>query len=142
MNLVRMIYVSRMTEDCDMESIQSILEISRKNNKVNDITGVLCYDPAFFLQCLEGPRHATNELYRSIVRNHLHRDVEMLEYCETKDRLFAEWAMGFLAAIDVNKKVLEKYTGSGKFDPYQLTAQQARDFLVEIVARGRKYLSG
>ena len=141
MNLVRMIYVSRMTEDCDLEAIQAILATARTNNKARNITGVLCYDPAFFLQCLEGPRPAINELYRNIVRDRRHHEVQLLEYCETENRLFADWAMGFLAACDVNKTLLARFTGSGKFDPYHLSADQARDFLVEMVAQSRDRLS-
>ncbi|MBN2309279.1 MAG: BLUF domain-containing protein [Candidatus Hydrogenedentes bacterium] len=135
MNEVRLIYVSRMTEECDMRAIQDILAVSRKNNQARRISGVLCYDPAFFLQCLEGPRTDVNDLYRSIQQDPRHRDVTLLEYCDIEERLFSSWAMGFVLAGNVDRGILAKYTGGGKFSPYALTAQQARDFLVEIAAQ-------
>jgi len=130
MNQVRMIYVSRMTPECDMQAIQAILDIARKKNKAMDVTGVLCYDPAFFMQCLEGPRTAVNDLYASILRDNRHTNVLLLEYTEAQERRFAQWSMAFVAASDLSKGLLEKYTGSGKFDPYRLTAAQALDFLL------------
>lgn len=132
MSLVRLIYVSRMTDDCDMEAIQKILETSRFKNTSLDITGLLCYDPAFFIQCLEGPRGNVNALYRSIAQDKRHTDVLLLEYSEVDRRLFEEWSMAFVAMGDVNKQLLAKYTGSGKFDPYRFTAEHARDFLTEL----------
>jgi len=55
MNQVRLTYVSRMTESCDMEAVEEILRVSRPQNAARGITGMLCYDPQYFLQCLEGP---------------------------------------------------------------------------------------
>jgi len=140
MRFVRLIYASRMTEDCDLDAIQAILAVSRTKNKERDITGVLFYDSLMFMQCLEGPRSNVNEVYRSIIRDKRHRKVQLLEYCEATDRLFPDWAMGFLGASDGNREVLEKYTEASKFDPYRLTASQARDFLVEMAARKRDTL--
>lgn len=141
MQMVRLIYVSRMTEECDILAIQRILEVARKRNQAEDITGVLCYDPAFFLQCLEGPRIAVNELYADIQQDGRHRDVVLLEYCDVEQRLFADWSMAFLKTQDVSREVLEKYTGGRKFDPYSLTSGQARDLLLEVVTIAHDHLS-
>jgi Sensors of blue-light using FAD len=141
MQLVRLIYVSRMTEDCDMSGIQKILEVSRKKNRAQDITGVLCYDPAFFLQCLEGPRAAVNSLYASIVQDPRHRDVLLLGYCDAESREFAEWSMAFLATRDLDSQALAQYAGGGKLDPYALSAKQAHDLLAGIVAQERERLT-
>jgi len=141
MDLVRLIYASRMTEDCDIKAIQDILEVARTHNKTKDITGVLFYDALQFMQCLEGPRQDVNELYRNILNDRRHQNVQLLEYCEPKGRLFADWSMGFLAASEVKREVLEKHLGTGKFDPYKFSADQAVDFLVEMVARNRDSLT-
>jgi hypothetical protein len=106
-----------------------------------DVTGVLCYDPVFFMQCLEGPRPAVNELYASILQDRRHTDVLLLEYTEVAERHFAEWSMGFLASYDISKPLLEKYEGSGKFDPHELTADQAFHFLRETVQQNRDQLN-
>jgi len=142
MEMVRLIYVSRMTEECDMEAIQQILAVSRKKNRARGITGILCYDPAFFMQCLEGPREPVNELYADILRDPRHEDVVLLEYCETLDRKFANWSMAFLTADNVNPDTLKKYAKKGKFDPFPLRAAEACEFLVQIAAQGANYLAG
>ncbi len=142
MVMVRLIYVSRMTEECDTLAMQRILDVARKRNKALDITGVLCYDPAFFLQCLEGPRSSVNELYADIVQDARHRDVVLLEYCDVDGRLFADWSMAFLKAQDVSKDVLEKYSHGRKFDPYSLSSQQARDLLADVVSKAHDRIAG
>jgi hypothetical protein len=142
MEVIRLIYVSRMTEECDMEAIQQILQVSRKKNKAQNITGILCYDPAFFMQCLEGPRKAVNELYAEILRDPRHKDVVLLEYCEARERKFANWTMALVTTANVSPETLEQYTGSGKFDPYSLHAADACRFLVQLAAQAEGNLEG
>ena len=134
MQMVRLIYVSRMTEACDIEEIGRILEVSRARNKALDITGILCYDPAFFLQYLEGPRDGVNELYSDILRDARHRDVLLLLYNDVtgEERLFADWQMAFLRAKNLSADLISNVTGSQKLDPYSLNATQAGDLLLEV----------
>jgi len=141
MQMVRLIYVSRMTEECDMEALQQILQVSRKKNRAKNITGILCYDPAFFMQCLEGPREAVNELYAEILRDPRHRDVVLLEYCEDQERKFANWSMALITTAKISPETLEKYTGSAKFDPYSLHAADACRFLVRLATQEREQLA-
>ena len=112
-----------MTEACDMEGLQEILKIARKKNALLEITGLLCYDPAFFLQCLEGPRAAVNELYNTILQDARHQEVMLLEYVEAQQRIFPDWSMAFISAQTIDPALLEAYKGAGKFDPYTLSAQ-------------------
>jgi hypothetical protein len=93
------------------------------------------------VQCLEGPRPAVNELYATILRDERHSDVVLLEYGDTQNRLFADWSMAFLKSGDIARDVFNKYTGTRKFDPYLLNSEQARNFLMEIVAGAREKLS-
>ena len=142
MHMVRLVYVSRMTEECDTEALQKVLKISRSNNTAREITGILCYDPAFFMQCLEGPREAVNQLYSEIQRDPRHKDVVLLEYREVADRKFADWSMAFVAAGDISPQTFETYGGKGKFDPYTLSAADASRFLVQLAAKEKTLLSG
>jgi hypothetical protein len=133
MSLVRLIYVSRMTEECDMAAIQDILNVARRRNPACGVTGMLCYDPQFFMQCLEGPKDAVNQLYGDIARDSRHTRVTLLEYHEIEQRTFAEWSMAFIQASDLDAKMLRKYGSRGKFDPFSLSPEQARDLVKEIV---------
>jgi hypothetical protein len=140
--LVRLIYVSRMTENCGMEELQAILKVAREKNTRLEITGALCYDPSFFLQCLEGPRARVNRLYSEIQQDTRHKDVTLLEYTEAAERIFADWSMAFLRTSDIEKNILQQFTGSGKFDPYTLSGKQARQFLTLIVRHSRESAAG
>ena len=88
--LVRLIYVSVMTEACDTEALENILSVSRINNEKNNITGMLCYDPTYFLQALEGPREAINHLYTNISRDMRHQYLTLLEYTDIEQRTFGD----------------------------------------------------
>lgn len=140
MDMVRLIYVSRMTDTCDMEAIHDILQQSRKNNAAKDITGILCYDPFFFLQCLEGPRDDVNALYRQILADARHSDVQLLAYKDTRERAFGSWTMAFIKSSEVDPGALRAYTKGEKFDPYTLSSEGAGEFLVAIAAPARKRL--
>lgn len=141
MQQVRLIYVSVMTEECDTLALQEILGVSRINNAQKNITGVLCYDPAFFLQCLEGPREAVNELYSHIASDSRHKNVTLLEYADVEERLFGDWTMAFLSTTTMDRKTLDKYSVKGKFNPYALNAEQARNFLMEVVEEHHHHLA-
>ncbi len=132
MQLVRLIYVSTMTETCDTAALQRILEVSHAKNTIRKITGVLCYDPSYFMQCLEGPKDAVNGLYNDIVRDGRHKDVTLLEYRTVVEREFGAWSMAFVHAGNVDKTILAKYTQGARFDPFGLSSEYANEFLVEI----------
>ncbi|HNR31310.1 MAG TPA: BLUF domain-containing protein [Candidatus Hydrogenedentes bacterium] len=140
MSLVRLIYVSRMTEACDTAAIQDILKVSRRNNPARDITGMLCYDPKYFMQCLEGPNNAVNDLYRDIARDIRHTQVTLLDYQEIEERAFGQWSMAFLRGDDLDTGLLRKFGGRGKFDPFMLSPGQARELVIDIVNQKREQL--
>ena len=140
--LVRLIYVSVMTEACDTKALENILRVSRINNEKNNITGMLCYDPTYFLQALEGPREAINQLYTNISRDMRHQYLTLLEYADIEQRTFGDWSMGFLSGNALDRELLDKYTfGSGKFNPFILNGQQVRNFLLDAVRLKHKHIS-
>jgi hypothetical protein len=141
MQLVRLIYVSTMTEECDTSALQRILEVSHANNSAKKITGMLCYDPSFFLQCLEGPQEAVNELYSDIVRDPRHKNVTLLEYVTVGEREFGAWSMAFAHSSNIDKQTFEKYTRGARFNPFELSSEQANDFLVEIAHHSTRLMA-
>lgn len=139
--LVRLIYVSVMTEACDTEALENILKVSRANNAKHGITGVLCYDLAYFLQSLEGPKSAVNELYTNISRDKRHQYLTLLEYADIEERIFGEWSMGFIYGSTVDKELLDKYSfGGGKFNPFVLNGKQVRNFLLDALNLKKKHM--
>jgi hypothetical protein len=138
--MVRILYVSRLSEECDRKALEKILEVSRRKNEDKGITGALCYDPDFFLQCLEGPRDEINELFKAIVQDKRHNKVTLLEYCEIHQRKFEGWNMAYLSSSDTDKSLLFKFSPTKDFDPYSMSAEQARAFLLEISKDRREFL--
>lgn len=81
----------------------------------------LCYDPKFFMQSLEGPKDAVNQLYGDIARDSRHTRVTPLEYHEIEKRTLGDWSMVFVQASDLDAKMLRKYGSRGKFDAFTLS---------------------
>ena len=135
--LVRLIYASYSTTNLGAQDITQILQTSQKNNSMKKIGGVLFYSDRYFLQCLEGERHAVNETYLRIAADSRHAKCVMIDYNAIASRLFPRWAMehaSFYGGLD-NELVI-KYSEMGLFQPFQFTPQQANAFLAEVAVIG------
>ncbi len=97
MFLVRLIYASTSADFLNYSDYQKILAVSIKNNSASDITGMLCCDGRYFLQCLEGERQVVNRAYSRILNDPRHQDIMLLSYGEVSSRHFSEWSMGYVA---------------------------------------------
>lgn len=62
MFLVRLVYASQISDHFSADDIESILKKARKNNKKLNVTGLLCFNRKYFLQCLEGSRTNVNTI--------------------------------------------------------------------------------
>ena len=91
-DIKHVIYISRPTH-FDHIVLEDILKTSRSNNPQNGITGNLIYHSDLFLQILEGPPKAINNLYSKILADSRHNDIIKLRDSEFPKRLFASWAM-------------------------------------------------
>lgn len=142
MNLVRLIYVSRFAKEVTFNDLQAIIDVSRTNNPKLNVTGVLCYGPGLFLQCLEGPRHAVNDLYHRIVNDARNQNVTLLDYAEIDERVFEEWAMAYVRADDLTEGLILKYSAGRQFDPYAMTSRQALGFVKGLLEEKRAFHAG
>jgi len=140
MYLVRLLYVSRLGRGTGPTQVQNIVKVSEKNNPGLGITGALCYDARYFLQYLEGPRDAINQLYRKIAADARHDSVTLLDYTDISQRQFEDWSMAYIRASDLNKSVIRKFGRSDTFDPYNMTAEQALGFITTIFAEREQFL--
>lgn len=140
MQLVRLIYVSRFAAGLNRKDLENILRVSRALNRRKGITGVLCYAPGLFLQCLEGPRAAVNELYGRIVSDRRHRQPTLLAYEDINVRMFECWSMAYVRTEDLSVEILLKYGAGRGFDPFAMSARQALGFLARIALDRRRFL--
>ena len=139
MGLVRLIYVSRFAPGIGSDDLRDIVRISRVKNPERHVTGLLCYAPGVFLQCLEGPREAVNELYRAIAADARHRDATVLEYADIRERTFGKWAMAYVRAVDLGELSELLPSAGERFDPFEMTAAETLEFTTAI-ANKREHL--
>jgi hypothetical protein len=124
---VRLLYVSRSNGPQTTTVTRSILEQAKTHNAAQGITGVLCQGQGFFLQVLEGPRSAVNALYRRIVADMRHKDVEMLVFEDIHERRFERWSMALIKLSDQDPMVKLQHP---EFDPYSASGDQAMQQLL------------
>lgn len=128
MFLVRLIYASTASEALSAVDFQNILTASIQNNHANNLTGMLCCDQRYFLQCLEGSRQEVNQTYARILGDPRHRDVCLLSYNEVPSRHFGDWAMGYVALSrdvevmpDVLLRLVTDKHGSSQAKPHAIS---------------------
>lgn len=137
MYLVRMIYASR-ANNLGPEEVNSILESARHNNARSGLTGLLCFDSDYFLQCLEGSRQAVNNLYSTIMADERHQDAVILDYRQIDQRHFADWTMGYVPNTRLTRPLILKYSGQEAFNPYLMSGDSAAAMLQELGEQVRK----
>lgn len=91
----QIIYVSSSIQELAEEALHSLLVQARRNNEKNDVTGLLFYHLGIFLQVLEGPPEAIEQLFSKISDDSRHKRVIILldEMLDSRD--FENWRMGY-----------------------------------------------
>ncbi len=92
--LKQVIYVSER-KDFSKNSLTNIFDASHKNNPEKGITGCLLIGSNSFLQFLEGPILAVEELYSKIKVDRRHKNVKKLYDQSIEEKLFSSWSMKF-----------------------------------------------
>lgn len=141
MNIVRLTYASRLKKPLGQATLEKIMEVSCRNNRKLGVTGALCSSPRGFLQIIEGPAEAVNDLYNRIVRDPRHTQATLLEYVKVPFREFANWSMAYVRTDEIAKALLHKYSTHHVFDPFTMGPIQARIFLLAITELRANYLA-
>jgi Sensors of blue-light using FAD len=131
--LVRMLYLSRSVGPQTTTMTSSILASARGFNAEHGITGVLCQGQGFFIQALEGQRPVVNQLYRRIVVDPRHKDVEVMLFEDIDQRRFSQWSMAHVVLSDRDPRVQMQDPG---FDPYATPGRVLLARLDELMASG------
>ena len=132
MYLVRLVYTSTISEGFNEREIENILEAARKNNAKSNVTGLLCFNRKYFLQCLEGSRVAVNAIYHRILQDDRHHSAVMLDYKEIYQREFDQWNMGFMPESNLTRPTNMKYSNSPDFNPYDMAGVSAHELMIEL----------
>jgi hypothetical protein len=108
-SLHRLVYVSTSIDKLSQEVLQEILAVSRRNNALKDITGILVYNDGNILQVLEGNKRDLHRLFGKISQDHRHFGCIILQDTASDTRSFADWSMGFRSVSHIEFIQLEGY---------------------------------
>ncbi|XGC81488.1 BLUF domain-containing protein [Bdellovibrio bacteriovorus] len=90
-----LVYISEAVEDISYSDIHDILNVSRKNNAMENITGILIFREGYFFQVLEGPEAAVRKVLGKIIIDDRNYNLRVLLETSDHSRLFENWSMAF-----------------------------------------------
>ena len=90
-----LVYISKATRQMSEDDLVDLLNVSRKNNILADITGMLLYRNGEFMQALEGDKKVVEEVYARISKDPRHEEIVVLARKTIVERVFSNWSMGF-----------------------------------------------
>lgn len=90
--LRQLLYVSR-AQPGERVPLEPIYEVSRHNNALDGVTGLLFSDGCRFLQVLEGSPASVGETFRRILLDPRHDTVDVLHDQTVAEREFGTWSM-------------------------------------------------
>lgn len=105
----QILYSSVRTGPDLRDDLAQILIVSRRNNALEGVTGVLWTDGTNFLQVLEGGDAAVEHVFDRIRSDPRHTDIKILVDEHVLHRSFSTWSMAFTGDPDAR---LERALGS------------------------------
>lgn len=132
MFLVRLVYASTVSEHFQSSDIENILSFAKQNNARNGVSGMLCFNHKYFLQCLEGSRAKVNDTYNLIARDPRHNNIVLLDYQTITKREFSGWSMGYVPASVLALDITFNYSTSNDFNPYEMSGESAYQMLLTL----------
>jgi len=106
--LYNLVYCSRATAGVDDAAVARIIASARRHNPVYGITGLLVFGSGIFFQWLEGSRDNVRQLMARLEKDPRHENVVTLsEGEEVRERLFPNWDMELVTAVDVRDVLLD-----------------------------------
>ena len=133
--LIRMLYVSKAAGPQTSTVTARILATAQEQNRLNNITGLLCQGQGLYLQVLEGERAAVNRLYARLLADTRHQDVQILHLEEIRQRRYPAWSMALISLSDDDPMLQLQHP---EFDPYSAPGGVVMGMLEEMAAQGHR----
>lgn len=108
--LVSVVYVSSAVNELTPEELVVMLPKIRRRNHERGITGLLLYRGGNFLQVIEGPPHAVDELLENLKKDRRHKGMIVMMRQPIQQREFGEWQMAFRNVTDKDLRSMEGYS--------------------------------
>ena len=96
--LKQIFYVSRSAEDIDDRTIRNILALSRRTNRMLDLTGCLTFTGRHFAQVIEGREEALADLLPRIAADRRHFEFRLVLDRAVTLREYPLWSMAYLVS--------------------------------------------
>ncbi len=114
MTRCRLIYRSTCVDETMTEAaFEALARESAEKNAVRKITGMLLLSGDKFLQVLEGPVRAVNQLYAQIINDKRHDNVTLVTYEPLGSAYFSQWDMVMLdlynLPLEPRRLLMNKY---------------------------------
>jgi hypothetical protein len=108
----QLIYTSCPSESLTPAALKALMVRSRVNNARLGITGILLHTDDQFMQVVEGPQAAVEDLMERIHKDQRHEDVRIIMAHNVARRDFGEWDM---ALREVPRDALSAGTALSEF---------------------------
>ena len=89
----QLVYISTMRRPLATAELDGILDVSRRNNSRNGVTGLLLVGRNRFLQALEGPSASVLSTFDRIQRDERHFACVLISSRTVSERAFGDWSM-------------------------------------------------
>ncbi|WP_406851826.1 BLUF domain-containing protein [Brevundimonas sp. BH3] len=132
----QLIYTSRVANGFQEEDnlLQSILDVSVRNNATVSVTGMLLFYRDHFFQALEGSAEAVETIYLRVCRDPRHQELRLLQDAPRKSRSFEGWAMCGYNLGPADNEILGVLGLRRGFDPKSISGPGALALLTNVHA--------
>jgi hypothetical protein len=110
--LKQVFYVSRVSPGVDERAIRNILSLSRRTNRMLDVTGCLSFTGEHFAQVLEGREESIDELLPRIAADPRHADFRLVLERPITLREYPLWSMAYLPSAALSQEIEGLYQAS------------------------------
>ena len=114
-------------------TLSDILEVSRRNNNRDEITGILMYEDRTFFQVLEGEQSAVEDCYyKRIFNDPRHCGLSLIWHGLAKRREFSDWAMGYVGPHEIGRYTKDTFTSLDDLNDDETSPANSKDLALEL----------
>ena len=115
-NLVHLSYCSQAQSAVSQPDLDLILNASHRNNRSDDITGLLTYSGEVFVQFLEGPQEAISRLMERLQVDPRHKNIIILSEGSDHERIFPDWDMELVSREEAYQVLRDALSEANSYD--------------------------
>ncbi|MDI3362812.1 diguanylate phosphodiesterase [Lelliottia sp. V89_10] len=137
--LTTLIYRSQLNSSCEPFKLISLVEKAKQRNAGLNITGILLFNGAEFLQILEGKEESVVKLFHKIRADKRHHGVvELMRDYGPRRRFENVGMLLFDLQVDTPKSVLESVLRYSKLESYLTSEDRVFKFIQSFITRQKK----